>query len=60
MDFLLEHKEEIVLIGRLLLFFIVMALYFYIRPKLSDQTSKVIGYLFVGTWLAFFLWVVTI
>ena len=50
--FFIEHKKEIVLIGKFLLLFAVIALYFLIRPKLSDQAAKVIGYAFIGLWLA--------
>ena len=35
-SFFLEYRREIALVGRLLLFFAVITLYFYIRPKLKD------------------------
>jgi hypothetical protein len=56
MDFLIEHRKEIVLIGRFLLLFAVIALYFLIRPKLNDQTAKVLGYIFIGIWLVLVIW----
>jgi len=58
-SFFIEYRREIALVGRLLLFFAVITLYFYIRPKLKDQTAKAIGYVFVGLWLAFAIWIMS-